>query len=378
MIRAQLHIKGHIYKGFPDGSLGVKKNQKNLRIYPDVILYAYHMKQIEAAFESVIGQREIVQNRILAHSAFAQGCDAPMNVLFTGEAGLGKTHLLRAEQKARRAACEIRYGRPAEVLFMRSPQEIRLASPQYFDFIEHVGEGDGTVIDELHEIDISTTVQLKTLRAILKALMDNGAGNMRAIQLSDDNVISRPKEEIFFAAGTNFPQKIKDGAAIISRFGGELPLSLYNEEELTKILLAMAEDNGLRINENTVSLIARCGRGTARPLEKIIGHLVQMAHVAGKHTINRTEALDAMRSLSLYPFGVSKREVSIMVKAKGAGVRVRDLPILFAVEPKSVNQSLSFLAIPGYIQLKGGVVQLAQAGNLYLEQLKAEKFHVPA
>jgi Holliday junction resolvasome RuvABC ATP-dependent DNA helicase subunit len=331
-------------------------------------------KEIASCFSSVVGQSQIVANRILSHSAFAAGNNSPYSVCYTGAAGLGKTQLLRAELAARAKAIEIRFQREANVFMLRSPQEIRLAGEAFFEFIGNVSDGDGVVIDELHEIEISSTVQLRKLKLILKGLLDNGQGKIRSVKIDDDTVISRPKEEIFFAAGTNFPEKIKDGSAIISRFGGETPLDLYTEDELTKILKLMSESAGLRVNENTLLLLAKCGRGTARPLESIVSYLSKVASISEKTTINRAEALEAMRALSLFPLGVSKREISILIRSKGQGLAVRMLPVIFAVEPKSVNQSVSFLCAYGFLSLRGGVVNLSPRGAAYLEQLKAEKF----
>jgi Holliday junction resolvasome RuvABC ATP-dependent DNA helicase subunit len=334
------------------------------------------METIKNAYSSVVGQSRLISNRILAHSAWAMGNDAPTSLLLTGAAGLGKTHFLRADLAARAAAVEIRREREAETLFLRSPQEIRLAGDAYFDAVESFQNGDGVALDEIHEIDISPTVQTRKLRAILKGLLVREPGQTRRVKLDDDTEISRHVSDIYIAAGTNYPEKIKDGPALISRFGGETPLALYSTEDLTKILLIMTASAGLRIAENTISLVAKCGRGTARPLEAIVSHLAAMAIMAGKETLNRADILAAMRALELFPLGVSKREVSILVRAKGAGIAARMIPILWAIEPKASGQSVAFLASLGFVSLRAGDVTLTPTGAAYLDHLKAEKFTV--
>lgn len=334
--------------------------------------------KIAACFCHLVGQNRLIANRILAHGAYAMGSDAPTSLCVTGAAGLGKTALLKADLAARAAAVEIRTGRAGETLFLRSPQDIRLAGDAYFAFVEHVQNGDGQCIDELHEVDISATVQSRKVKAILKGLLDNGQGPIRHVRLDDDTTISRPISEIYFGAGTNFPEKLRDGAAIISRFGGETTLELYSPDDLAKILLMMAEGAGLRIAENTIALIARCGRGTARPLESIIAHLSRVAITAGKATINRAEALEAMRALALFPLGASEREIGILLASRNAGIPVRMIPIRWAIEPKAAGLSVAFLASLGFIQIRAGVSTLTAKGDAYLEQLKAEKFTLPA
>lgn len=140
----------------------------------------------------------------------------------------------------------------------------------------------------------------------------------------------------------------------------------------------MAHDAGLRIAENTLELAARCGRGTARPLESIIAHLSRVAAIAGKATINRAEILDAMRALELFPLGVSAREISILIRSKGAGIAARMVPIVYAIEPKSASLSIAFLANLGFVSVRAGVVTMTTKGDAYLNQLAAEKFALPA
>ena len=336
------------------------------------------MKAIAQHFAGLVGQNRIIQNRILAHSAYAAGSDAPSSWLVTGAAGLGKTAILKADLAAREEAVRIRREREADTLFLRSPQDVRLAGDAYFDFVEMVQNGDGISIDELHEVDISATVQSRKVKAILKGLLDNGAGPNRSVRLDDDTTISRHISDIYFSAGTNFPEKVKDGAAIISRFGGETVLALYSVEELTAILVRMSHDAGLRIAENTLELAAKCGRGTARPLEAIVAHLSRMAAIADKATINRAEILEAMRALELFPLGVSAREVSILLRSKGAGIAARMIPIVYAIESKSASLSIAFLASMGLVSVRAGVVTLTTKGDAYLNQLKAERFTLPS
>lgn len=361
-------VRGADILGNRDES-GQKKNHKLKTI----------METIKNCYAGIIGQSRIVANRILLHSAFAMGSDAPTSALFVGAAGLGKTHLMHADLAARAAAVEIRRGRGADTLFIKSPQEVRLAGDAYFEMVESFQSGDGVAIDELHEIDQGATVQTKKLRAILKGLLvRESSSQTRTVKLDDDTIVSRHVSEIFVVAGTNYPEKIKDGPALLSRFGEPTQLALYSVEELTAILAIMAKAAGLRIAENTVALVARCGRGTARPLEAIIAHLSAIAIMAGKDTLNRADVLAAMQALELFPLGVSKREVAIMIRAKGAGIASRMVPILWAIEPKAATGSIAFLASLGFVSLRAGVVTLTPTGAAYLDQLKAEKFTLSA
>jgi hypothetical protein len=104
------------------------------------------MKEIEQAFSKVVGQRRIVQKRILDHTAFAMGSNESISTLYTGEAGLGKSRLLQAEKAARAAAIRIRYKEEPTVEMFRSPQEVRMAGAAFKNFLKLVAEGDLSLI----------------------------------------------------------------------------------------------------------------------------------------------------------------------------------------------------------------------------------------
>lgn len=336
--------------------------------------YTRIMKEIAHAFDGVIGQSEIVKNRIVEHTAYAMGSNDNISVLYGGEAGLGKSRLLLAEKAARAASVKIRHNRAAWVDSVRSPQEIRIASVPFKNFLKTCAEGDGMIVDEFHEIALQSTVQLKMVQKMIKDLLDCNQGHTRRSVLSENLIITRDAQDIFFAVGTNFVSKIPDGAAIVSRFGGATVLSLYTEDQLAEIALSVAKEKGVRIHPDTISLIAKCGRGTARPMKHIIKYLKQLSIVEGKETVNRAEVLEAMRAKGFFPFGLTRREVNFLLKSQNGGVRVREFPALFGVEVKETNDSLAFLGVHGFITLRMGVCEITPKGLDFLSQLKKEKF----
>src|SRR5574343_1371755 len=137
------------------------------------------MKEIERAFEGVIGQSEIVKNRIVEHTAFAMGSNDNISVLYGGEAGLGKSRLLKAEKAAREAAIKIRYNRNPWVENVRSPQEFRLGGQPFKNLMKTISDGDGLILDEFHEIDLQSTVQTQTVKKSIKDLLDCNQGHIR-------------------------------------------------------------------------------------------------------------------------------------------------------------------------------------------------------
>jgi Holliday junction resolvasome RuvABC ATP-dependent DNA helicase subunit len=337
-------------------------------------------KTIEGCFAGVIGQPLLKSKRIMDHTAFAMGSNEDHHLFVAGEPGLGKSHFLLADLAAHREAVAIRMEREASVEFIPSPQKFRTSGIEFTRFLDHIATGDGQSIDEIQEADQGGTKQTRMIKLIIKELCDAMQGPLRRVSLDGGDVeITRHHSEVFFSAGSSDPSKLRDFAAITSRLGGVKQLELYTVEQLQELLILKAKERGLRIVPETVGLMAKCGRGTARPLNDMVAHLVAVATISGKWTINRVEALEAMRALSLYPLGLNGTEVAIVCATRNGGIPTRLIPIRWKLDPKIARDSLSFLLSLGFIgRGSRGDTTLTSKGAAYLDQLKAERFTLPA
>lgn len=334
--------------------------------------------KISSAYAGYIGQSEIVQARIRAHSAFAAGGDSPCNLFVTGEAGLGKSALLERDCVARAVAAEYRFGEPCAPVLLESADEIRRAGDKYDTLIRAITNGCGAVIDEIHEVDNAPTNQTRRLKRILKCLLDD-RHDMRHVVLDDETEITLPREKVFFAVGTNFPCKIKDGKAIISRFKRETALQPYTFDEKMAIFTIMLKSCKLRMDERTASLIVKCSRNTIRPMRDIVEYLEQGAIIENKWTVNREEVLTAARVLKLFPYGLNETEVGMLVYISQKGdSHFSDFIVKFGIEREKVKASIHFLSLQNFIRSHEGKIGITANGNKYLNQLAAEKFTLPA
>lgn len=335
-------------------------------------------KTISSAFANYIGQGQIVKNRIDAHSAWTMGNDSPYNLFVAGHAGLGKSALLVADLEARRMAAEIRYGREALTKYIATPQDFRRDNEEYLSILDALEGGDGICFDEFQEFSIRSTVKFDAVRGAIKRLADGNQGPLRTAKISDEMTISRHCSEIYFSAGSNQLHKIKDLEAILSRFSEKVAqLELYNLNELVAILQKFCKKSGIRIEEGSLKLVADCSRGVARPLEHIVAYLAQQATLYGKATANREDVLSAIRAMGLYPLGASKRELQILIRARG-GLAMRILPVIFATDEKDIRGDVSFLASQGFVSWDGGRIAMTSKGADYLIQLTKCKFTIPA
>jgi Holliday junction resolvasome RuvABC ATP-dependent DNA helicase subunit len=330
------------------------------------------LAQIATAYAGIIGQATIVKSRIMAHSAFAMGSDEPCNVFYSGPAGLGKTYLLRAEVIARQIAWKARFGYDNKVKFIESAGEFRTCRDEFSKFRASLQSDGGTIVDELHEM--GTLVQgAETIKAFKALLKDDRSSPLRSVKFDDGGEISRPACEIFVGTGTNFPGDISDKAAVISRFGGLTQLELYNGAESREILALILKDKGIRISDGSLDLIADCGRGTARPLEKLVSKLAQIATVAGKATVNREDCFAAMIALDVLPLGLTKRELGIIklckVKQDKQGIATH-----YKVGQKELVDDFGTLRQLGFITTKGSSLIQSVTGAAYLQQIATKGF----
>ena len=308
----------------------------------------------------------------MAHTAFALGSNEPCNVFYGGAAGLGKTHLLKAEVQARQVAWQARFGFDSKVEYFKSAGEWRIDSDAFHKFRASLQSDAGTVADEFHEM--GQEAQGKETTKCLKALLVNDRTSpLRSHKFDDSGEIHRMACEIFVGVGTNFPSEIRDHAAVVSRFGGVKELELYNAEESRAILALILKDKGVRISDGSLDLIADTARGTARPLEMLVSTLAQITTVKRKATVNRDDCFEAMIANDIYPLGLSRREIKILQLCKLRQDKA-GLATEFKVNAKELTEDFGTLRQAGFVTTKGSFLSTSVLGAAYLQQAKEKGF----
>jgi len=331
-------------------------------------------KDIALAFSGIIGQSSIVQARILAHSAFAMGSNEPCSVFYSGPAGLGKTHLLKAEKVARQIAWQARFGEENETKFFKTAGDIRTDRDAFGKFRASLQSDSGTILDELHELGNLVQGQ-ETVKCLKALLVDDRGNNFRSFKFDDGGEISRRASEIFVGTGTNFPSLVRDRDAIISRFGGLTKLDLYNGEESRAILALILKEKGVRISDGSLDLVADCARGTARPMEKLVSKLAQIATVGRKATVNRDDCFAAMVALDVLPLGLTKRELEIIKLCKVKQDK-QGLATHYRLTIKELAEDFGTLRQHGFVTTKGNSLTQSVMGAAYLQQIASKGFKV--
>lgn len=331
---------------------------------------------INAVFERTIGQGRA---KTLLSQSIASAINGGLTLwpLLSQQAGGGKSHFARLYVEALRDQAEF------EALFFNSPEEFRgegEAWESLTNMIKEASLGARRVvifIDEYHLIHNRPTVRMERLHALLMKAADKG-NQGKALPWEGETVVL-DRSKICFVLATNFPHQIDKSGAFQSRFD-HIALEDYNVEELTGILQIMLQNAGFQpASEKTLSMIAKCGRGTARPMEKIIDRLKMAHNASGKATmtINREDVISALHTSKMYPHGLQSWEVRLLDFCK-ANPRIDQVikATMPHVEGKALSKGKGFLIEREFaVQTRSGF-QTTTRGVQYLDEIVKAGFPV--
>jgi len=330
---------------------------------------------IQKHFAGIVGQ-QVAVTRLTNSVLSAHHGGRMLSPLIQAQAGNGKTALTHAYLGAMK---DVEGMQTMSV----TPDEIRTpeTAEELFCFIRDSNKFT-LHIDEAHLLteQKNRTVWIDRIRNMLMKMMDgNNVG--RLIEIADGvEPITFSPERGSVVLTTNYPERLDKSGALQSRFD-RMELDLYNEDELTQILILMLEKKGFKnLNEKTLSLIARCGRGTARPIEKIVGELEIINTSSGKRqkTLNSEDVMEALVNQSLYPRGLKPAEIQILMM--GTNTRLRDKVILAALpklEVSALRSIRGYLYALGFIAETSSGIETTKRGVAYLDKVKEEKFPMP-
>ncbi len=343
---------------------------------------------IRECFAGIIGQPRIVEVLIRACQACAMGGAIP-SYAFLGLAGLGKTYLMRALELAIGIALKARGERGEQRLWVRSPDKFRLVSADESKklkmFCREVRPG-ALFIDEFHQVSQGYVGPMKKhLTNFLKDALAEDAEKGAEVKWGDDEERVYVSRHTFgCSVATNYPELVKDAPAIFRRFDAKLNLDLLSEENISEITHKMLSDKGIKCdNEKTLGQIARCGRGTCELPSKIATELEKVARIAGKHSINRAEVMQALRDLEKFPRGMDKTEMQVLDVCSSGPATSSTLALMTGKEEKAIRSAITYLMgqrhaitrrLTPYVEKFGSFIRTTSKGQEFLTAVRAEKF----
>ncbi len=242
-------------------------------------------------FDEFIGQKQIVNNlKIFIDSTKKRGVILD-HILFSGGPGLGKTTLANIVSNSSDCGLTIIQG-PA--LDSRS---------NLLSILSHIKEGDMIFIDEIHAIS-------KVVEELLYSAMEDFAIDI-TIGNDDNSKTIRVKIPKFTLIGattklTKISKPLKD------RFGINLRLISYSQQDLIKIITNNLNILDFNITKNGVTLLSRLSKRTPRKANQLLKRSIDFAIHMNKDVIDTQVIKKLQKNLNIYDYGLNAEDIAYL------------------------------------------------------------------
>lgn len=325
--------------------------------------------EIHSNFAGIVGQKRAKE--LLSAGIVAAGAGrAAIQPLIDAPAGCGKTEVAHRYLDALES-------QGFRTMRFASPREIRLAGGGWDDFVSMVTDYEtpyAVYFDEAHEMVSDNVKNMSTLFTFIRKAMDRTNEN-RDIVLSEgfSTRFNRAKNVIMLS--TNFVHQLDKSGALQSRFD-HLKLDLYREDELKQILTRMMTINNMTwANEDVLTTIARCGRGTARPIKNIVEQTLTV--VGNDRPLTMDDTMRVLRLMKLFPKGLSTEEIQLLQMATNREIKDNQfLASVPSMEPAQLRMSKCYLTSPdvNFLCITPRGMETTKRGKQYLALIASKGF----
>jgi Holliday junction DNA helicase RuvB len=271
-------------------------------------------------FEEYIGQEKIKANLEIAIGAAKKRKEQMEHVLFHGPSGLGKTTLAYLVAKRLGASIKITSGTALE------------KAGDVGSILTGLSDGDILFIDEVHRLN-------KTIEEVIYPAMENfkldiiiGKGTAaKTIQ------INLPRFTLI-AATTKISLL---SAPFRSRFGMNFRLDFYTNKEIEKILARSADLLGIKMDKESLEVIARASRATPRTANRLLKRARDYAQIKDSPKITLALARESLDMLEVDHRGLEETDRKILTtianKFGGGPVGLKTIAAAISEEESTIE-----------------------------------------
>lgn len=252
-------------------------------------------------FHDYVGQNKVKDNLYILIEAARRRKEPIEHVLFYGNSGLGKTTLAYVIANETQSKLKITSGPAIEKIG-------DLAS-----LLTNLSQGDILFIDECHRLN-------KTVEELLYPAMEEYALDIVIGKGPSARVLRLDIPKFTLIGATTRVGLLS--SPFRNRFGATFRLDYYNQKDIEKIINRSAQILNIKIDQPSLTLIARASRFTPRVANRILRRVRDYAEVKFNGHLNEQSAKEALQVLEIDDLGLEpsdRRLLKILIEKFAGG-----------------------------------------------------------
>lgn len=244
-----------------------------------------------SGFDEYIGQSNTKDNLKILIEAAKKRKESLDHILIHGPSGLGKTTLSYIVAREFGANIKITSGTALQ------------KAGDIGSILSGLSDGDFLFIDEVHRLN-------KSIEETLYPAMENYNLDIVIGKGASAKTLQIQLPRFTLIAATTRISLLSN--PFRSRFGAQLKLDFYKEEEIANILERSAKLLNVSIEPKALSILANASRYTPRIANRLLRRARDFAQISETHNINAKMAIDTLKLLHIDEKGLESTDISIL------------------------------------------------------------------